>query len=324
MASTSTQTTTNPADHDGAGRDANEPTDIPARGWKDIALRVKDNMKTDHVTLASSGVAFHGFLALVPMLVAAVSIYGLVADPSNVTNLADRLGSSVPSELSALIEQQLSSVVEANNSALGLGAVLGIFFALWAASSGMLNLMESINIAYDEDPDDRPFWKKRGIALGFTLLFIAFIAAVATIMTVAGVLSGAAGVALFVAGAVVSGLLFAALLAVFYRYGPDRDSPEWSWASAGAIFAVVGWLVASAAFTFYVSRFGSYNETYGALGGIVVVMLWLFISALVVMLGAEINAEMEHQTTQDTTSGAERPMGDRDATVADTVGRSDA
>ncbi|WP_420452860.1 YihY/virulence factor BrkB family protein [Ilumatobacter sp.] len=302
------------------GRRADEPNEIPASGWKDIALRVKDEMKTDHVTLSASGVAFHLFLALAPGLAAAVSIYGLVADPANVTSLADRLGSSVPEALSTLIEDQLGAVVSSDSGALGVGAAIGILLAVWSASSGMTNMIEAINIAYDEDPDDRPFWKKRGIALGFTVLFIVFVALIGTLLGLAAAMSGALAIVLGVGAAVLSGVLFAVLLSVFYRYGPDRDDPEWSWASVGAVIAVVLWLIASAAFSFYVANFGSYNETYGALGAIVVVLLWLFISALVVMVGAEINAEMEHQTTSDTTKGPEQPIGDRDATVADTVG----
>ena len=303
----------------GRGREADEPDEIPAPGWKDIALRVKDEMKTDHVSLSASGVAFHLFLALAPGLAAAVSIYGLVADPSNVTSIADRLGSSVPQALSDLIEQQLGSVVSADGGALGIGAVVGILLAVWSASSGMGNMIEAINIAYDEDPDDRPFWKKRGVALAFTLLFIVFVAVVGTILGLAASTSGALAVVTGIGAALVSGVLFVLVLSVFYRYGPDRDGAEWSWVSVGAVIAVVLWLVASAAFSFYVANFGSYNETYGALGAIVVVLLWLFISALVVMLGAEINAEMERQTSADTTKGPEQPIGQRDANAADTV-----
>lgn len=310
------------SDEGGRGRAADAPTEIPASGWKDVALRVKDEFAADHVTLAASGVAFNAFLALVPLLVAAVSIYGLVADPSNVTKLVERLGSSVPQQLSELIEQQLTSVVESSSGALGIGVLVGVLAAMWSASSGMSHLMEAINIAYDEDVDDRPFWKKRGIAIALTLLVIVFLAVVSTIFGFAVSGGGLVGILLLVAAAVVSALLLIGLLAVIYRYATDRDEPEWSWVSVGAIIAVVGWLIASAAFSFYVSRFGSYNETYGSLGAIVVVLLWMYITALVVLLGAEINAELEHQTAQDTTDGGDRPLGDRDAEMADSVGRS--
>lgn len=313
----------NETDHSrlsGRGRDADEPIEIPAAGWKDVALRVKDEFKADHLALAASGVAFHAFLALAPLLVAAVSLYGLVADPSNVVKLVERLGPSVPEELSDLIEQQLTSVINSGSGALGIGAVIGVLAALWSASSGMSHLMEAINIAYDEDVDDRPFWKKRGIALALTVLFIAFLAVVATFIGLAVASRGALGVLLVVVAAVVSAVLLMGVLAVIYRYATDRDEPEWSWVSVGAIVAVVGWLIASAGFTIYVTSFGSYNETYGSLGAIVVVLLWMFLTALVVLLGAEFNAELEHQTAEDTTDGGDQPLGDRDAEMADTVG----
>ena len=308
--------------HDSRGRSADEPTEIPASGWKDVTLRVRDEFAADHLSLSASGVAFHAFLSLAPLLVAAVSIYGLFADPSNVTSLVDRLGPSVPDELSALIEQQLDSVVNAGSASLGIGAVVGVLAALWSASSGMSHLMEAINIAYDEDVDDRPFWKKRGIAIALTVLFIVFLAVVATILSFAVASTGAVGVLFVIVAAVVSAVLLMGVLAVIYRYGTDRDEPEWSWVSVGAAVAVVGWLIASAGFSLYVTRFGSYNETYGSLGAIVVVLLWMFITALVVLVGAEFNAELEHQTAHDTTDGSDQPIGERDAEMADTVGDS--
>lgn len=304
------------------GRDAETPAQLPARGWKDIALRVKDEYSSDHVSMAAAAVAFHAFLAFVPLLVAAVSIYGLFADPENITELIDRLGSSVPEELSNLIEQQLTSVVDASAGALGVGAAIGIIAALWSASSGVSQLMEAVNIAYDEDLDERPFWKRRGIALALTVLIIAFLAVVATVIGFAVSRTGVVGVVSSIVAALVSAALLMGVLSVIYRSSPDRDEPEWRWVSTGAAVAVVGWIVASLLFTVYVSNFASYNETYGALGAVIVVLLWMYVSALVVVLGAEINAEMEHQTTHDTTRGPDRPMGSRDAEVADTVGAS--
>lgn len=315
-------TTTGSEPSNNHGRHAEEPIEIGAAGWKDVAFRVKNEIKADHTTLSASGVAFQAFLALVPLLVAVVSIYGLVANPSNVTRLVDRLGSSVPSELAGLIEQQLTSVVQGSSGALGLGAIVGVLIALWSASSGVSYLMEAINVAYGEDVDDRPFWKRRGIAIALTLLIVAFLAAVSTIIGFAVATGGGAGVLLFALAAVSSAALLMGLLATIYRYAPDRDEPEWSWVSVGAAIAVVGWLVASAAFTFYVSRFGTYNETYGSLGAIAIVLLWMFISALAVLVGAEINAELEHQTSRDTTGGEKEAMGDRDAEMADSVGKS--
>jgi len=310
------------SDADDRGRHADDPTDIPPSGWKDTMARVKEQYRSDHVALAAAAVAYHAFLALVPLLIATLSIYGLFAEPSNVTALVDRLGPSVPQAVSDLIEEQLTTVVNGATGALSVGLVISLVVALWAASSGIGQLMEAVNIAYDEDIDERPFWRRRGLALALTLLVIAALAIAATAVAVAVGLSGVLGVVALVGAALLSAVVMMALLATIYRVAPDRDDAEWSWVSVGAGFAVVGWLVASTAFSLYASNFGSYNEAYGALGGIIVVLLWMYISALVILLGAEINAELEHQTAQDTTVGADQPIGSRHAYVADTLGPS--
>ncbi len=304
--------------HADTGGRAHEPTEIPARGWKDVLLRVKDQYAEDHVSLTASGIAFHGFLALIPLLAAAVSIYGLVADPADVANLIDRLRSALPSDAAQLIQNQLDTIVSGNRGALGLGAVIGLASGLWSGSSGISHLVEGINIAYDEDVDDRPFWKKRLIAIGLTLLFLALVGAAAAIFALISGFSGVAGLAAQIAGWLAVAVLFGFVLAVFYRYSADRDEPEWSWVSPGAAFTVVAWTISSFAFGLYVSNFGKYNETYGSLGAVVIVLLWLFVSALVVLLGAELNSELERQTGEDSTHGPDEPIGERGAVVADT------
>ena len=279
---------------------ASDPTDIPIADWKRIARRLPAQMKQDHVTLSASGVAFQGFVALVPMLVAAVSIYGLVADPHNVVRLIDRIGSTVPDDVSALLQRQLESIVAANAGAVGLGAVVGVASGLWSATSGVNYLVEGINIAYGTDTDDRPFWKQRGLAFLLMLLLLAFLGVAATLITVTTTTSGVAGTALRLIAWLAMAALLMFVLATFYRYAPDRREPAWAWVSPGAVFTVVGWVIASYLFSLYVSNFGTYNETYGSLGAIIVVLLWLFASALVVIVGAEINAEIERQASSDT------------------------
>ncbi len=272
-----------------------DPTDISVTGWKRIARRLPDQIRDDHVTLSASGVAFQGFLALVPMLVAAVSIYGLVADPDNVVRLIDRIGSTVPDEVAALLERQLESIVAANAGALGVGALVGLASGLWSASSGVKYLIEGINIAYDEDADDRAFWKRRGIALLLTLLVLGFLGVAATLITLTASSTGAMGLALRLVSWVAVAVLLMLVLATIYRYAPDRDEPDWVWVSPGAVFTVVAWLIVSYLFGLYVSNFDTYNETYGSLGAIIVVLVWLYATALVVIVGAEINAEIERQ-----------------------------
>ncbi len=272
-----------------------DPTDISVSGWKRIARRLPDQIRDDHVTLSASGVAFQGFLALVPMLVAAVSIYGLVADPDNVVRLIDRIGSTVPDEVAALLERQLESIVAANAGALGVGALVGLASGLWSASSGVKYLIEGINIAYDEDADDRAFWKRRGIALLLTLLLLGFLGVAATLITLTASSTGAMGLALRLVSWIAVAVLLMLVLATIYRYAPDRDEPDWVWVSPGAVFTVVAWLIVSYLFGLYVSNFDTYNETYGSLGAIIVVLVWLYATALVVIVGAEINAEIERQ-----------------------------
>lgn len=307
---------------DGAtrGRDATDPTEIPATGWKDVALRIKDEFKADHVTLTAAGVAFFFFLALVPLMVAGVSIYGLVADPSDVTALVDRLGSSVPTAVADLIRNQLESITSATSSSLGIGVAVGIATSLWSASTGFAHLVESLNIAYDEE-ESRGFIARRALALALTLGFLVLVAAVVGVITVAaGLASGALAIIALLAGWLIVAVLFGIFLAVLYRYGPNRDEPQWAWVSPGTIFAVVGWTIMTIGFGFYVSRFGSYNETYGSLGAIVVTLTWMYLTAIIVVLGAEITTELERQTRVDSTAGRPQPMGRRDADAADELG----
>ena len=274
---------------------ADDPTDIPTAGWRTIARRLPEQLKHDHATLSASGVAFQGFLALVPMLVAAISIYGLIADPDNVVRLIDRVGATMPDEVSALLQRQLESLVAANVGALGFGAVAGMASGLWSASTGVGYLIEGINIAYGADADDRPFWKRRGVAMALTMLLLVFLGLAATLITITAGMSGPAGIAGRVLAWSLVALMLAAVLATFYRHGPDRAEPRWVWVSPGAVFTVVGWLVVSYLFGLYVSNFDTYNETYGSLGAIIVMLVWLFGSAFVVIVGAEVNAEIERQ-----------------------------
>ena len=310
---------------DSHGRTAEQPTDIPATGWKDVAARTLADVKSDNATLLSAGVAFYSLLALVPALVALVSIYGLVADPTDVERqVADLLGAA-PREVRELIETQLESVVDGSSGGIGLATIVGIAVALWSASSGMKNLMTAVNVAYDEE-ETRKFLKLRGMSLLLTLGAILFL--VVAFAVVALLPSLLAGSDLDGPARVVIGVLrwpglavgFAVCLSVIYRYAPNRDNARWQWVSVGALVATVLWIAGSLLFSLYAANFGRYNETYGSLGAIVVVMLWLFLTAFVVILGAEINAESERQTMEDTTEGREKPLGQRDAHAADTVG----
>ncbi|HSL59237.1 MAG TPA: YhjD/YihY/BrkB family envelope integrity protein [Acidimicrobiales bacterium] len=306
------------------GRHATTPTDVPAQGWRDVAGRVKGEVRDDAVTLLGAGVAFYAFLALVPALIAVVSIYGLVASPQDVTALIDDALTAAPEEVSDLVDEQLTRITETSPDGLGIAAAVSILVALWSASSGMAALVQAVNIAYDER-NDRGFLARRGLALLLTVGAVAFfLVTVGLIVVVPAVvaaadLGAAVGWVVNLARWPVLLAAFVGALAVLYRVGPHRDDPEWRWTSPGAVIAAALWLIASIGFSLYASSFGSYNETYGALAGIVVALLWLWITAVVVILGAEINAELEHQTDADTTVGPDEPLGERDAAKADAV-----
>jgi membrane protein len=257
-----------------------------------MAMAIKRRFSDDHVALTAAGVAFYGFVAVVPLIVAAVSVYGLLADPSDIATMVNELRSAAPEEVVQLVEQQLEAVASAPASTLGLATALSIAVALWSASSGFGHLIEAVNIAYDEHGDGRPFWKRRLVSLAFTIGFLAYaVTAVVVLQSLPGFSSVLGWMAVG-----VSGLLG---LSVLYRFGPDRDDPQWQWLSLGSVFSMVAWLVVSLGFRFYVTYFGSYNETYGALGSIVVVLTWLYLSAVVVIVGAQINSTVLRQASTE-------------------------
>jgi membrane protein len=311
---------------DAAGRDADAPQDIPRSGWVHVARRVIQELRHDHVTLLAAGVAFYAMLAMVPALIALVTVYGLVADPAEVGRQLAPLTRELGGGAGQLIREQLQSIAATSTTGLGVGLVVSLAVALWAASSGVQGLMRAVNLAYDEE-ETRGFLRLRGQALLLTLVGIvvavvalALIAGVPAILGVAGVERGTE-LAMTIARWPVLALLVVGALGVVYRYAPDRDNPRWRWVSPGALIATVLWLIGSGLFSAYVSNFGRYDETYGSLAGVVVLLLWLYLSSFVVLLGAEINAETEHQTARDSTVGPPQPMGARGAYVADTVGR---
>jgi membrane protein len=281
-----------------------------------VVARTIAESKGDHLSLLAAGVAFFALLSMVPGLVALVSVYGLAADPSDVgRHVTDALGAA-PSEVQDLVREQLEAVTERSGASIGVGLVAGLAVALWSASSAMKHLIEALNAAYDEI-EGRTFLKVRALALVLTIGAVAFVlGAIAVIAVVPAVVDGP----LTLLRWPMLAAAFVVALAVLYRYGPSRDDPEWRWTTPGALLATVLWLAASGGFAFYAGRFGSYDETYGSLGGIVVVMLWLFLSAVAVLLGAELDAELERQTTYDTTEGDDRPKGQRGAHAADTLG----
>jgi membrane protein len=309
-------------DDTGRGRQAERPQQIPPKGWKDIAKRTAKEVKQDQVPLLSAGVAFYALLSLFPAIIAGVSIYGLVADPETVRSQLDKLTQMLSPETAKIVGDQLRQVTGGAGGALGLATVLGILTALWSASSGMKALVTGVNLAYDET-ETRKFVKLRGLALLLTLGAMVLMGIALALIVIFPAVTGDWPAALRWTASIVRWLLLAALLiaglAVLYRYAPDRDAPKWTWVSWGSGIATVLWVLASIGFSVYANSFGNYNKTYGALAGVIILMFWLFLSAFVVLVGAELNAEMELQTARDTTTGPERPLGERQAHAADHV-----
>lgn len=311
----------------GRGRAADAPSEFPTEGWKDVAVRVKNEISDDHTVLAAAGVAFFAFLALIPALAALVSIAGLVTTPSEAAERIERLLGGLPEEAKDLLASQLESMAGQDGGSLSIGLVTAIALSLWSASGGMGHLIEAINVAYDEH-DDRGFLSRKALSLVLTIGAILFLAAalvgLAALPTLlnTSALPSAAQTVLQILFWPVLVVGFAGGLAVLYRFGPDRAQPEWRWVSWGAAMAVVLWIIASVGFRIYTANFGSYGETYGSLAAVVVLMLFLFITSFVILLGAQINSEMEHQTARDTTEGPDEPLGHRDAVMADTIGAS--
>jgi membrane protein len=311
------------------GRLAQSPGDIPGRGWVDILWRVKDELVADNLSLIAAGAAFYGLLAIFPALAALVSLYGLFTEPETVARHLEAISGVVPEQGRAIIDEQLQHVTSAGDAALGVGAIVALLIAIWSAAKGMKSLMVALNVAYDET-EKRGFLALNAIALilTFAILLVGVMALVA--IAVVPALLDRLDLGEMVATAArwlrwpLLALVSVVAMGALYRYGASRKPPRWRWVLWGAVAGTVLWLIGSGLFSWYVSSFGSYNETYGSVAAVAVLMIWLWLSAFAVLLGAELNAEMEHQTRRDTTTGEPRPQGERDAFVADTVGRSRA
>ena len=309
----------------GRGRDAGSPTDIPSKGWKDVMWRVYEEFGSDRIMSVAAGVTYYALLALFPAIAALVSIYGLFADPVTIQEHLNALSGIMPGGALDIIREQVTRIAAQGGGTLGFSFVLGLLVSLWSANAGMKAVFDALNIVYDED-EKRGFFALNLQSLTFTLGAIAFlllaIVGIVVLPIVLEFIGLGSGVEWLLSLARWPVLLAAVVLglAVLYRYGPSRDRASWKWVTPGGIVAALLWIVVSMLFSWYVSNFGSYNETYGSLGAVIGFMTWIWLSTVVVLTGAEINAEVEHQTAEDTTEGGGQPLGTRGARMADTVG----
>ncbi|MEK0084439.1 YihY/virulence factor BrkB family protein [Benzoatithermus flavus] len=306
------------------GHHATMPAEIPAKGWWQVLKRVWRETTSDRMSMMAASCAFYAMLALFPAISVLISLYGLVLDPSSVEGQLQAVRDILPAAAYDLVAQRVHDLAAKGSTTLSWGVAIGFLFALWSATAGTKALINALNIAYEEE-EKRSFLRLNLVAIAMTLCGIVGVSvALSVIVGVPAALrlenlGPAAGIAvrllsfLLLIGCVVVGL------SVLYRFGPDRHEARWHWITPGSILAGVLWLLASLLFSFYVGHFASYDVTYGSLGAVVIVLMWFYISAFVVMLGAELNAELELQTKQDTTTGPARPMGQRGAYVADHV-----
>jgi membrane protein len=305
------------------GAHADTPARIPARGWRQIVARALHQGFLDRVTLISAGVAFFGFMALFPGLIAGVLLYGLVSTPADLAAHVQALAGTLPPDAAAVVAGQMEDLVRADQRRLGIAAVASVLIALWSAFVGMDHLLVAVNVVYEET-ERSGFWRRRAHALLFTLgAAMVFAVLVALVGVVPAVVDG--GVLLGPGRWLLVLVVFALSLGAIYRYGPDRRRARVSWVTVGALVATAFWLVASAGLSLFVAEFDRYARSYGALAGVVVLLVWMWLSCLAVLLGAEINAEAEHQTDADSTVGPPLPRGHRHAVKADdAIGRPPA
>lgn len=307
------------------GRQATEPSEIPAPGWRDIFTRVKSEIGSDHVTLVAAGLAMCAVLAVFPGLAAVIAIYGLFSSPAQVVEHMQLFSGLLPPGTWDLFKTQLQAVAGQAQGSLTFAALGGLLVALWSARAGMSALMTATNIAYAE-AEKRGFIRQIVVSLAFTVGAIVGFLFVLTLGVVLPVVLKVLGTSTWVqmlTGAlrwIVLWVVAVLGLALLYRYAPSREPARWKWVTWGSAIAATLWIVVSVLFAWYVARFASYGKTYGALGGIIALLMWFYLTSLTVVIGAEINSEMERQTVRDTTEGPEVPMGQRGAHAADTVG----
>ena len=315
----------------GRGRSADTPSEIPAQGWKDILLRVYHGISEDRILLVAAGVTFYLLLSIFPGIAALFSIYGLFANPADIASHLDALANVAPGGAIDVLREEMTRLASNGGTTLGVGFLVSLAVSLWTTNSGVSAIFDALNIVYEEK-EKRGLLKFYLTTLTFTLASIVFILLAIAVVVLLPVLlnfiplPGGTDLLVSIARWPILFALTALALAALYRYGPSRTEARWRWITWGSAFATVVWIAASVLFSWYVASFGSYNKTYGSLGAIIGFMTWIWISIIVVLVGAKIDAEMEHQTAAKAPPGSqsrsecagrgwpirpERPKGDQ-------------
>src|SRR4051794_2714580 len=310
----------------GRGRSADTPTKIPARGWKDILWRTYEQISAHRLFMIAAGVTFYAILAVVPAITALVSVYGLFAKASTINSHLSFVAGVIPGTAYELISDQIKRIAGNNDGKLTFAFIFGLGLALWSANAGMKAIFDALNIVYDED-EKRGFIKLNLISLTFTLgAVLALLTAVGAVVALPLVLTylGLEQQAGFLPLLRWPALLILVVLglALLYRFGPSRRDPKWRWVTPGSIFAILAWGAPFALLSLHPSKIDGHNPTHGSLGAVIGLMMWIWLSVSVILIGAELNVEIEHQTARDTTEGGGKPLGGRGAVMADTVGEA--
>lgn len=275
------------------------PADLPKQGWWVVLRNTYAEVNNDRVLAVAGGVTFYGLLSLFPGITVLVSIYGLVADPASISDHLAMLQNVMPQGGISLIGEQVTRISESDQSKLSFAAIIGLLIAMWSANAAMKAMMDALNVAYDAE-EKRGFFKLNLISLIFTLGGI-----IGLIVMIGAVAAVPLLLALFWTGSVVDFLIWAGrwplifvlilvALAVLYRYGPDRPEVGWRWITPGSVVAAVGLVIFSMLFSWYAANFADYNGTYGSLGAVIGFMTWMWLSATIILVGAELNAEIEN------------------------------
>jgi membrane protein len=306
------------------GSHAEKPLHIPLAGWKQVLLRVKDQMDKNKLPIMAAGVAFYFFMAIFPALLAVVSLYALATDPLLVREHLEKLEEFMPPETHEFISEKIENIVDAKASSKSWGLALSFIFSLWSANKGTFTLFRAINETYDEK-SKRGMIKQNAITLGFTLCLLLvvilslFIVVAYPIVQDFLELPEPADTLLAWSRWLVLAVIFMFSIALIYQFAPQRSHPKFRWISTGAIIATLLWIIGSLILTIYVQNFDQLEDLYGQISALIILMIWLNITSFAMLLGAQINAELEHQTEYDTTQGEEKPMGERNARFADHV-----
>src|ERR1700761_443759 len=311
--------------HPEHGRLSRHPFQIPWQGWKAILWRTYVRTNDDRLLATAAGVVFYGLLAVFPAITALVSCYGLFADNSTISDNLQTLAMVLPAGSFQIVQDQIARVLMKGNTALGATFLFGLALALWSANAGVKAVIDALNVVYEER-EKRSFVRLNLLSLAFTtggiaalLLMVSAVVALPLALGHVGLAPESKAIISLSRWPLLLVILLAAL-AVLYRFGPSRRPARWQWLGVGTLVSALLWIAGSSLLSWYLSNFGNYNATYGSLGAAIGLMMWMWMSAIIVLCGAELNSEIEHQTALDSTVGAPKPLGSRGAVMADTLG----